>query len=301
VIYRILLLVFGVWACSTAVLFIKASETPPVFLAGIRQLIAAAILLPIFLREFHRHRKTFPARRLKATILPGIVLGIHFITWVIGARMAAAANASLIVNLVPVTMPFFLYAMFHESPTKGELLGTVLAMAGILLLAGSDFSLDRQYFRGDAVCFFSMLFFCFYLALGRRNRDVPSLWLYVVPLYAVGGTFCVVTSLFFGNPIHAYPAKEVWLILGLGIVPTVIGHSILNVSMRHLPGQLVSIINMGQFISAGIMAYFFLHETPKSAFYVASVLLVSGSLLAIRSHRANARRAAEPVPEPAVD
>jgi drug/metabolite transporter (DMT)-like permease len=283
--YRILLLIVGVWACSTAVLFIKASEMDPVLLAGVRQLIAALLLLPIFWREYRRHRDSFPLSQLKATILPGIVLGIHFISWIIGARLAAAANASLIVNLVPVTMPFFLYVMFRERPTAGELYGTVLAMGGILLLGGSDFSLDPQYFRGDGICFLSMLFFCFYLALGRRNRHLPSLWLYVVPLYAIGGIFCVLVSLLRHNPIHAYPAKELWLVLGLGIIPTVIGHSILNVSMRSLPGQLVSIINMGQFIFAGTMAYFFLHEVPRPMFYVASVLLVGGSFLAIRSHR----------------
>lgn len=280
---RILLLVLGVWACSTAVIFIKESQLHPVLLAGLRQLIAALVLAPLFWREQRRHR--YPLRQLTATILPGIILGIHFITWIIGARLAAAANASLIVNLVPVSMPFFLFAMFRERPTAGECWGTAVAMVGVLLLGGADFSLDPRYFRGDAVCFGSMLFFCFYLALGRRNRHVPSLWLYVVPLYAVGGLFCTLASLFWVNPIQAYPPRELWLLLGLGIVPTVIGHSILNVSMHRLPGQLVSVINMGQFIFAGIMAYFLFHEVPTPTFYVASVLLVLGSLLALHSHR----------------
>lgn len=287
--YRILLLILGVWACSTAVIFIKQSHLPPVLLAGLRQLVAAVVLAPLFWREQRRHR--YPLRRLTATILPGIVLGIHFISWIIGARLAAAANASLIVNLVPVSMPFFLFAMFRERPTGGEWCGTAVAMVGMLLLSGADFSLDRHYFRGDLVCFGSMLFFCFYLALGRRNRDVPSLWLYVVPLYAVGGLFCTVMSLFWGNPIQAYPVRELWLLLALGVIPTVIGHSILNVSMHRLPGQLVSIINMGQFIFAGIMAYFLFREVPSRMFYLASIMLVVGSAIALRSHRFNGNAA----------
>lgn len=281
---RILLLVFGVWACSTAVLFIKASETHPILLAGLRQLVAAVALSPLFWRAYRRHR--YPPRRLLGSALPGIVLGIHFISWIFGARLATAANASLIVNLVPVTMPFFLYAMFREHPTRGEYVGTALAMTGVLILARTDLSLDPQYFKGDVVCFCSMLFFCFYLALGRRNRNVPSLWLYVVPLYAAGGLFCLLVSLVALRPFPAtLPGREIALVLGLGLVPTVIGHSILNVSMRRLPGQLVSIVNMGQFISAGFMAYFLFSEVPPPAFYLASVLLVGGGLLAIHSHR----------------
>ena len=282
---RVLLLVFGVWACSTAVIFIQMSEMEPVFLAGARQLVAALFLLPLFWREYRRHRGAYPWRRLSVSLLPGIVLGLHFISWIVGARMVKAANASLIVNLVPVSMPFFLYAMFRERPSRGEWGGTALAMAGMLLLAGADFSLDRQYFAGDVVCFVSMLFFCFYLALGRRSRDVPSLWLYVVPLYAVGGVFCVLLSLPFHNPLHRCPARELWLVLGLGVVPTIVGHSILNVSMHRLPGQLVGIVNMGQFVFAGIMGYFLLRQVPAPMFYLASALLVVGSVVALHSHR----------------
>ena len=52
--------------------------------------------------------------------------------------------------------------------------------------------------------------------------------------------------------------------------------------MKHFRGQLVSIVSLGEFISAGLMAYFILDETPRWPFYAASVLVVAGAVLALR-------------------
>jgi len=51
-------------------------------------------------------------------------------------------------------------------------------------------------------------------------------------------------------------------------------------------GQVVSIVNMGQFIFAGAMGYLFLHEVPALPFYAASVLVVVGAVLAIKGGEA---------------
>lgn len=279
---RILLLIVGVYACSTAVIFIKISEEHAVLLSSYRLLVAAVLLTPVFIRDFRRQAGSFAVREFRATIVPGIMLGLHFISWISCARMTNAANASLIVNLVPVAMPFFMLMMIRERLNRNEVAGTIAALVGLFLLSGTDYELNREYFWGDVGCFVSMLFFAFYLALGRRNRHFPTTWLYVVPLYYVAGFFCLLVALPFVNPIKPYPLRELGLIAALGIIPTIVGHSILNASMQQLRGQIVSVVNMGQFVFAGIMAFFFLAELPHTAFYIASVLVVAGSYLAIR-------------------
>jgi len=279
---RITLLVLGVFACSTAVIFIKESREHAILLSSYRLLVAALALTPLFIRDYRKHRDSYTRAHLYACLLPGVALGLHFITWIIGARMTDAVNASLIVNLVPIVMPFLMLIMVQERLTRRELVGTVLALVGLLVLSGADYKLNLEHFWGDVLCFVSMLLFSYYLALARKNRHFQSTWLYVVPLYYVAGVFCFVTALFFVNPVKAYPAREIALVLALGIIPTVVGHSILNHSLKNLRGQIVSIVNMGQFIFAGIMAYIFLAEVPAATFYVACLLVVAGAYIAIR-------------------
>jgi len=276
-------LVVGVYACSTAVIMVKACSVHPVLLAAYRQLLAAVVLAPVFLRDLRRNRGRYRLAHLRRTLLPGILLAAHFISWIFGARRTLAANASLIVNMVPIAMPFLLYLLVRERLNRGEWMGTAVALAGVAVLAGGDFNIAPVYFFGDLVCFVSMILYAGYLALGRRNRDFPTIWLYVVPLYFVGGTACLATSLFLVSPLAIDSTKDVLLTVGLAVIPTVIGHSIMNFSMKHFRGQVVGITNLSQFIFAAVMAFFLLGETPQRVFYVACVLVVAGVVLALRS------------------
>jgi drug/metabolite transporter (DMT)-like permease len=302
-----ILLIFGVLCCSTAVIMIKqgSEAMPPVLLAAGRQLLAALLLAGLFWRDSRRHRGTLTSRQLRRCILPGAMLGVHFITWIVGARLTLAANSSLIVNMVPVVMPFLLLVLMRESLNRGELIGTVLAVAGLAALAVADFHVSREHLAGDITCFVSMLFLAVYLALGRRNRDVPSIWLYIVPVYLVGGLVCLLVSaglaavwlhpagrplleslhLAKSNPLLVPTAWDWLMILGLAVVPTLLGHSIINACMRVMRGQIVSLATLGQFIFSSIMATFLLSppEFPEPVFYLASVLIVAGAVFALRA------------------
>ncbi len=281
-ILNIVLLFTSVFAVSTAVIMIKASTVQPVLLAALRLFVATAALTPIFIRDYRRHRAAYTWAHVRAAALPGAVLAIHFITWIIGARMTPTANASFIIGLVPLAMPFFLAALIREHLTHNEVLATVIAFGAVGVLTVADLNLSAQFFWGDAICFVSMLFYALYMALGRKNRDFPSVWLYLVPLYLIAGLFCLLIAVFFVNPLQPYSAKDIWLILGLGIVPTVIGHSLINRAMRYFQGQRVSIVNMGQFVFAGLQAYFFFGEIPGTAFYIASSLLIVSVIIALQ-------------------
>lgn len=280
---NIILLIVGGLAASTAVIMINMSAMHPALLASYRLLVAAAFLSPVYVRHVRRHREKYEARHLKASLLPGIVLGLHFISWIIGARMTTAANATLIVNMMPVAMPFLLYLMIKERITRQELLGTGLAMVGVLALSIGDFNITPEYFWGDVVCFLSMLCFTYYLALGRKNRTMPSMWLYLVPLYFAAGLFCFLVALALTNPIQAYPAREIGLVLGLGIIPTIVGHSLLNYAMKHIRGQVVSIVNiLVQSLGASVIAYFLFGEVPSLTFAIAGLFMLGGVWVVVR-------------------
>ena len=126
-----------------------------------------------------------------------------------------------------------------------------------------------------------MLLVAWYLALGRRNRDFPSLWLYVVPVYALAGGICLLAALPWLHTFALGSAREWALMAGMACIPTIIGHSLLNQAMRHFRGQIVSLANVGQFVFAGILAWFLFSESPSITFYFASLLVVAGIALVV--------------------
>ena len=286
-----LVLIFGVFCCSTSVIFIKIGGTDPVVLSAYRLIIGGLCLLPLSLRA--RQHADCPAfsKLIRRALPPAFFLGIHFITWIAGARLTPAANASLIVNMVPVVMPLLLLVILKERITRPEGLGTVAAITGVLLLGIGDLNLSSEYALGDAVCFLSMLFYAFYLIFGRKNRDLSSIYLYVVPVYLLAGIFCLSIAVVFellGWEVVWFGSDtgtELVSILGLALVPTVFGHSIINWALRSIRGQAVVIINLAQFIFAGIMGFLLLGEIPHAVFYLASTLVVAGAIVVIRHSR----------------
>ena len=281
-ILNVVLLFTSVFAVSTAVIMIKASTLHPALLAALRLFVATAVLTPVFVREYRRHRAAYTWGHVRASMVPGLILAAHFISWIVGARMTPTANASFIIGLVPLAMPFFLAALIREHLTRNEIAATALALGAVAVLTIADLNLSAEYFWGDVLCFVSMLFYAGYMALGRKNRHFPSVWLYLVPLYAVAGAVCFAIALFLTDPFQPYSGKDIWLVLGLGILPTVIGHSLINRAMKYFRGQRVSIVNMGQFVFAGIQAYFIFGEIPHRPFFIASGLLIVSAVTAMR-------------------
>jgi len=278
-----LYLAIGVWAGSTAVLWIRLSPTPPAILCGLRLLLSVALLFPFFWRDWIKAQGVERKAAFWLTIVPGAALAAHFVSWTYGARMTYAANATLIANMAMLAMPFMLWITQKERVRRQEWIGTGVALMGIALLFGAKFRVDSGSFTGELVCFGSMLLLTFYLALGRLNRKMSSFWLYLVPVYAWASLISFLLAFSIGEK-GEFPTGQawVWLVL-LAVLPTILGHGLMNFCLRHLGGQMVSIAGQGQFIFAAPAAYFLFGEVPGILFYPAAALVVAGCWLTTRS------------------
>ncbi|CAN5614576.1 DMT family transporter [soil metagenome] len=291
------LLLVGVFACATSVLMLKASTSPPMVVAGMRLLIAAVVLSPAMIVQMtwpvfvHRSTKyaEIPSLRQLARSIPGAAfLAVHFITWAMGARMTNAANASLIVNLNPIALPVLMWLINRERVNRGEVIGTSVAMIGVLALMGQGYHLRDGSLAGDLMCFGSMLLFCLYICFGRYAGRGQKLWVYLVPMYAIAGVICLSAAVVSGVGVPRPDFHELLRWIGLALIPTVIGHSIFNHSIKHLRGQTISTINLSQFVFAGVLAYFIFGEVPPAKLYAVAAVIAAGVLIVIRSsHAAN--------------
>jgi drug/metabolite transporter (DMT)-like permease len=280
---RTLLLLFGIICMSTAIIMIKASTEQPLLVASYRLLIAAVVLSPLFFRDLRTFRASYGWKQLRGSLIPAVILAVNFTSWVIGARMTQVASASLISNLTPVAMPFFLWAFYKERITRNEVIGTIFTLTGLVVLSGSSLSLSQTNFIGDLVCLVSMLTFVGYLTLGRKNGSQMSLWLYMVPLYFFAGLLCLICALPFVNPIKTYSLPNILYMVGLGLVPTVFGHTILNYSMKFIRGQVVSVTNLSQPIFSSLLGFLIFGERPQPILYVSAVFILIGVLIVLFS------------------
>ncbi len=281
--WHLALLALGVWGGSTAVIFIRLSHLPAEVLSAWRLLLAALMLYPFALQA---SRRASPAARRPAffaTLLPGLGLAAHFISWTHGARMTSASQATLIVNMTPLAMPFVLLFVARERVNRGEWLGTAIALCGLFVLLAPRLENNSGSLAGNLVCFASMLCSAIYLGLGRLSRHDGSIWLYLVPVYFWAGVACLAASLH-RHAAQLIPAASEWLwLIALAVIPTIIGHGLLNKSVRTLGAQAVSVCNLGQSAFASVMAWLVFQEKPSVTFYPAAILIAIGAIITARS------------------
>jgi len=280
--WRYVLLFIGVFASSTAVIMIRMSHTHPTVLAALRLLLAAALLAPLYWNARKKHQAVYTREHRGRTFLPAALLALHLILWGFGSRLTPVASASLIANLAPIALPFFLHYLVGERINRTEIIGTALALSGVIALTAPGLR-GGEGLLGNVICFGAMIAAAGYVALGRRNRDFPSLWLYVVPVYLQAGLISLVVSLPWLHTFEFGSGREWLLMLGLACLPTILGHSMINYGVRHLRGQIVSLCNVTQFVFATVLGFLFFHELPSLLFYAASTLVVAGIALVVFS------------------
>ncbi len=279
------LLLLGVFACSLSVIFLQNSITHPYWLCAARLLIAATFLSPLMFLEAKKKPGSLSPRMILMSFPGAAVLSIHFITWAMGARMTEAANGTLIVNLTTVVMPIVMFLMNGERVNRGEVIGTIITLVGVSLLFWSHYTFDVKKVNGDLVCFGSMCLFCIYLAFSRKLGMGRSIWLYIVPLYFMAGCICAIAAIFSKIPLPPATSHEITMLLCLGLVPTVIGHSIMNYCTKTMRGQVVSMANMLQFIFSGVTTYFLKGTLPEKLFYPVAAMILVGAVIVIQSHK----------------
>ena len=289
-IYTLLLL--SVASMGGSILFIRSSALEPVDLAFYRLAGSGLILLPLCAR-MRRREKVVPAWRsiFVGGIVPGFFLAAHFWSWVIGARLAPAANATLAVNMTPLVLPFLLWVVLREKVSAKECAATLLGLAGIAWIAKSDLSADPQYFKGDLICLGSMVSLAIYVTLGRKNTQrYSNPWVYTVPLFLCAALWLALGGICAGTPL-SWPATSEWKWIGcLVLFPTILGHGLTIYCLKWVRGQVVAICNLAQFLFAAFFAWLAWAEVPPGSFWVASALVAGAAVVAIRSSRPGRRK-----------
>jgi drug/metabolite transporter (DMT)-like permease len=165
----------AVFSVSFASIFIRWSEAPPVVIAAYRMLFAALMLLPF---AFYYREREFGGLGRKSTgilIVIGLVLAIHFATWITSLGMTSVASSTILVTSHPLLVGLVSILIFKESG-KWTAIGVVIGFVGVVfisLMSQGDGSWD-----GDLLALIGGVFAGIYIMSGRVMRRKVNLIAY---------------------------------------------------------------------------------------------------------------------------
>ncbi|MFL5263131.1 MAG: DMT family transporter [Anaeromyxobacteraceae bacterium] len=270
----------GVVCVSWAAILVRLADAAPLAIAAWRLAIAGAATLGFALVRRRAELRALPARSLALLALAGLALAFHFATWISSLRLTSVASSVALVTTQPVWVALLARAFLGERVGARAAAGIALALAGGAAMAGSDVALGRDALLGDLLALLGAWGAALYFVAGRRVRADVSLGTYVGVVYPAAAVALVAAALASGAPLGGY-APRTWLaLLSLAVVPQLLGHSLLNWSLKWLSGTFVAVAILAEPVVSTALALPVLGERPSPGQLVGGALLLAGVALA---------------------
>ena len=282
-----LALLIGMFAISTSAILIRHSNSEPLVIGSYRQAFATLIFLPFIIKDRGEEIRSQSYVTLFEMILTGILLGAHFSFFITSVKETSVAASVLLATCHVVYVAILGRFFFGEILSREAIIGTSIALAGILILFGGDLLDNPGNFRGNLFAFISGILAGLYYLSGRKLRKIISLptYAFVVYLFSFLTMFAVVLiqNLSYSN----LPIAEIQLFLLMALIPTLLGHTMQNWALAYLPAYVVSISLLAEPIGSGLLAWLFFQEIPSIGVISGGFIVIIGLYFVIIAEESN--------------
>lgn len=274
-------LFLGIMSVSFAAVFIRLAEAPPLIIAIYRMGFAALILLPLTLVTHFNELSQLPFKEACLSLLSGSFLGLHFALWITSLYYTSVTVSVVLVTTSPIFVGLISHFILKEKVSRRLGIGICLTILGGIIVGIGGYSGGEMNLWGDFLALAGAVMMAFYLLLGRRLRQQLSLMAYIFLVYTTASILLIFFGLLLNLPFKGYSSQTYLLFLLLALIPTLIGHSCFNWSLKHLPAPIVSVSILGEPVGASLLAYFFLKEIPTFMEVLGGGLILIGIYISV--------------------
>ena len=280
------LLALAVLCVSVGSIFIRLAAAPPLAVAFYRITLATLIIAPFAGGSAVRAWPVLSSRRRLAMIASGVALGLHFATWIASLSFTSVAASVLLVNTAPIFTLAFSRLVLGEAIAPAVAVAMAVALVGAALIAAADWAQSAASLLGSGLAVAGAVTLSAYHVIGRGLRDALPLPAYVVCVWAGAAATLGLLVAAAGVPITGYSARTFAWLLALAVVPTVLGHGLVNLSLRAFPAPTVGLFLLGEPVAAAALAYAVFGERPGALTLAGGLLVVAALAIVVRSEAA---------------
>lgn len=235
----------------------RMTQAHPLAVALWRLTLAAAFLTPWV---WGRHRSL--PRGLAQGSWAGLFLGLHFGLWIPSLFLTSVSASVVLVTTQPLWVLLLQGKVLGQRVQGRNLLSFALAFAGVCLIAWGDAQVSPRALLGDLMALGGALCMAGYLLVGTKLRARVPLDAY---LWLVNGTgAALLWALVLALGVKPWPhTLTSWApLLGMALGPTLVGHTLLNWALAHLPTYQVNLTVLLEPALASFWVWLFLGEAP---------------------------------------
>lgn len=266
--YDLLSLSIGLVAISTSAILIRLCISAPTVIAYARVLGAGAVFIGYALAS---GGIGFERRDWIVAAISAAFLALHFYFWIASLFMTSINSSVMLLAAQPLFALVLQPLVLRVPVTVRNIVSLLVGLSGVAIITGADLDVSALAGRGDLYAIISAAMAACYLISGSYRR-APLIG-YLGVMYAIAGVMLLGAALILGTPL--LPARPIdWLwILFLILVPTLVGHTLINRAMHHFPSYVVNLATLAEPILTAVFAWFVFRAVVTPSLWIGGALV----------------------------
>ncbi|MFH1011801.1 MAG: DMT family transporter [bacterium] len=275
-----LVLLPAVLAVATSSLFIRLADVPPVAAAFWRAAIAGTVFLLAFaLPSLRRQWVGLSTKTVLSVGAATFIIALHNIFFISSLAYTSVAAAVVLTSTQPIFTAFFGHLLIHEKVSGRAVVGLVGAMTGTVMISLSQDG--GTALKGNLLALAAALTVAAFSLCARRLRQRTPIIPFMFTVQMASVVYLFLFAILFAVPLSGFDAPSWKALLMLGLVPTLIGHTLLSYAIGYLKAYLVGLAIVGEPVGATILAALFLGEIPSLQTAIGGAIIIASILFAI--------------------
>ena len=268
-----LALAVGIVCIALSAIWVKWANVPGPTSAFYRVLIAAVVLVPVWLTRRPAH---LPRNATLLALLGGVFFALDLLLWNTSILLTSAANSTLLANNAPLWVGLGSLLFFRERLPRTFWWGMALALVGVGLILGGDMVRHPKLGLGDGLAMSAGMFYAAYLLTTQRARTQLDTLTFMTLGVVVSVVVLLVMCLGFGSPLAGF-SRDTWLaLLGLGLVSHLAGWLTINYALGHIRASVASVSLLGQPVLTALISIPLLNEVLSIEQIIGGALVLGG-------------------------
>ena len=276
------LLIIGLVAISTSPVIAKMLPLVPATVIAFWRMAIASALLWVYSVFFSY--KSVKSNNSILVYLAGASLAMHFIFWFGALKLTSIANTTVLGIVAPA------FTLLIEKLFYGKKIGAfssialIIVFIGCVIVQGSDLGRFSGEGLGNIMAILSAVFLGIVFLIGSKARQEIGVLTYTKNLFSVSALVLLSCSLLLNNPVFNYSINNYFWLCMLGVVPTLIGHTIFSYSIKYVSPTIITSIPLGEPIIASILAFVLFKEGVSSFVFMGGLVIAVGLILLIKNN-----------------
>jgi len=277
--------------------------------------LATGVLLPLALARRRQEIRRLAPRSFAIAWLAGLFLAAHFTAWISSLEYTSVASSAALVTTNPIWVGLATVLIFRERLPRLTITGIGISLLGCLLILWVDYQIGdpagtvtggsiagrvadsspatgQRPMLGNGLALAGAVCISAYLLTGRQIAARFSLLTYVTMVYGAAAAMLMLAAVVAEVELWRYPATGWAALVGLALVPQLIGHTAFNWSLRRLSPTFVALSILGEPVGSALLASVLFAEIPSVLQLGAFATLLGGIAVAALGERAATRSGA---------